>query len=198
MKNIGETRIKIAEILNKELGANEVGTTVYPDDIIKRSGGSRRMSKYDLATSSSWSAFSKSASNYVQVSCVGLTMQEFIKEYQKGNIVYRKNEHVFTFYKDDPIWKADGYVVSVDKNNGSIVLNIADIWGQVCVPISKHTPKWLYEEDSKIYFTCKIYFYWRRLQISAIEGSDWTKVWKTFKQSFLSQWEIEDKYYDRI
>ncbi|NTU73800.1 hypothetical protein HGB07_06590 [Candidatus Roizmanbacteria bacterium] len=197
MKNIGSYRVEIAEIINELFGTVDGIVDFNPEDIIKRSGGCSKKTKYDLAISSSWSAFSKNPS-HKSVSCVGLTMQDFLEEYRKGNIVYLEHEHYITFYKNDPIWIAEGYVEQIDSDNKKVILNITDIFDPVSISIQKGMPKWLYDSDGDVYFTCKIYHYWRSLKVSDIEKSDWIKVWKTFKQSFLSQWEIEDKYYDRM
>jgi len=181
MKKVGAVRLKISRILNEILGNEDENIFFYPEDIFKKPGGSKRKSEYELATSSNWSEYSK-MSPRLNVSCVGLTMQEFIVEYEKQNIVYSRSENLITLYKNEPIWKAQGYVISSDKNKQNITLKISDILNPVCISISNETPKWLYNSDSKINFKCKIYQFWRFLNISKIEQSDWSKVWKTFRR----------------
>jgi len=181
MKKIGTLRLKISEILNEILGNEDENIFFYPEDIIKKSGGIKKKSKYELTTSSNWSAYSQKSPR-LNVSCVGLTMQEFIAEYENQNIVYSRNEYLITLYKNEPIWKTNGYVIKVDENKEYITLKISDILDSICISILSETPKWLSNSDSKINFKCKIYQFWRFLNISKIEQSDWSKVWKTFRR----------------
>lgn len=181
MKKIGILRLRISGILNEILGSEDDNIFFYPEDIIKKPGGSKKKSKYELATSSNWSAYSM-ISPRLNVSCVGLTMQEFIVGYEKQNIVYRKSENLITLYKNEPIWKTKGYVIKVDENKDNITLEISDILNPVCISTLSETPKWLYNSNSRINFKCKIYQFWRFLNISKIEKSDWSKVWKTFRR----------------
>ncbi|MFA8451818.1 MAG: hypothetical protein ACEPOW_14075 [Bacteroidales bacterium] len=190
-----EKKIKeeIAEIINKNFRSKFNSINITSNELKKRSGGSSKLTKYELATSSSWNLSSKSIPG-IYFNCFGLTMSEFIKEYKFGNIIYLEKDNFITFYKDIPLLKCRGKVLNYDSNNKILELEISDIIESIKISIDEKTPKWLFEIDSKIYFKCKIFAYWRQFSITEIGKFDWTKVWKTFKQEFNSNREWEDNF----
>jgi hypothetical protein len=193
IKNIGSYRVEIADILN-ELFLEDGDKAVFsPCDIKKRSGGVNKKTKYELSISIGWSAHAEKYHKIVH--CVGLNMKDFLEEYRRGNVVYLEEDYIVSLYKDDPIWRTRGYVAEINKKDNMLILNIDDIFDPVAVKIQKEMPKWLYGKDDEIYFTCKIYHFWAMKHAGAIGKCDWGKVWKTFRRSHLSQWDIEDKYY---
>jgi hypothetical protein len=181
MKMTGEIRKKVAEILTRLFGNEGEGLVFKPEDTIKRSGGRKRLSKYTLNNSVSWSA---EAAHSVMIHCVGLTMTEFIKYFEKGELSYIREDSyglpMITIYRNTPLWKTSGYVKAVDRNHGTLTLRILDLFDVVTAPICDKTPQWLLDEEhGTVSFTCKIHQGWRSLR--SYDDLNWSKVWKTFK-----------------
>ncbi len=191
-KNI-PIRQKVAEILTELFGNVSDGIIFRPEDTIKRSGG-KKASKYELQTSLSWSSRS-SNEEMIYVSCVGMTMVEFIKEYEKRNIYYTESAGIpkeVTIYLNSPIWKTSGYVKKIDLINKQLILNISDIIliDEINIQITTEIPKWLYKKNDQLpFFTCKIFQDWRML--NSLDNLNWSKIWKTFKfKGYLSDNEL--------
>ena len=190
-------RQQVADILTASFGNRTEGNIFLPEDTIKRTGGGKKHSKYDLKTSQSWSAKSK-GNESIWVSCVGMTMTEFIHEYYAGNI-YTLISKRFGFdeiviYRNKPEWKTTGYVIDFSKEKESIILYFSGLLflDEVETRITKETPRWLIDTPPNRHasFNCKIYQGWRGLK--NIDGFNWSKVWKTFKfDGYLSP---EDLY----
>jgi len=183
MKTTGETRKKVAELLTRHFANEYDGVVFKPEDTIKRSGGGKRSTKYTLKNSFSWSAEAV-APHPISVHCVGLTMTEFIRYSERGELSYIcEDGHglpMITIYRDAPIWKTSGYVKAVDRKNSMLTFRILDLFDFVTAPICEKTPRWLLvEEHGTVSFTCKIHQEWRSLRI--YDDLNWSKVWKTFK-----------------
>ncbi len=180
------TREQVAEILTQLFGNEEAGVVFSPQNTVKRTGGGNKLSKYELKISISWSA-ELIGSPLIVVNCIGMTMTEFVKEYNNLNIHYiisnQFNYQDITIYKNEPEFKTYGRVTNIDKRNNLISLHIAGLlfFDEITTNISPKTPKWLIYVHNKCYasFTCKIYQSWRSLQ--SLENVNWEKVWATFK-----------------
>lgn len=191
-------RQQIADILTASFGKKAEGIIFLPEDTLKRTGGGKKHSKYDLKTSQSWSARSKGKKS-IWVSCVGMTMSEFIREHYDGNIYTLISKRFgfdeITIYRNNPEWETTGYVIDFSKEKESITLHFSDLFflDEVKTKVTKETPKWLFDTPSNKHasFYCKIYQGWRSLK--NIDGFDWGKVWKTFKlDSYLPPEDLFD------
>jgi len=83
MKKIGEVRKKVASILTNRFGDEGQNIIFRPEDTIKRSVAGQKLTKYELKTSPNWYAKSDGAIS-IWVDCIGMTMTEFISEFDKG------------------------------------------------------------------------------------------------------------------
>jgi hypothetical protein len=189
-------RTEVVDILNELFGDIEKGVIFPTEKTTKRSGGGRKISKNELKTSTSWSAFSEGTSS-VCVSCVGLTMAEFIKEYKNNNCLFttskQRSLQFITIYKNKPEWKANGHVKSFDLEKQEIILYIGDLIlvDDVTAKITKKTPEWLLNSPPErlASFTCKIHQGWRELK--SFDDYDWDEIWKTFRLiEYLSKEEM--------
>ena len=193
-------RQQIANILTELFGNRSEGKIFLPEHTKKRTGGGKKHSAYDLKTSQSWTAKSIGDES-IWVSCVGMTMAEFIKEHGENNIYYQSSKQ-FGFpeifiYRNKPEWKTSGYVINLNREKDLVVLHFSDLLflDKVETSITKETPKWLIETPPNLHaaFFCKIYQGWRGL--NTIEGFDWSKVWKTFKlDSYLSDEDLRNYF----
>jgi hypothetical protein len=188
MKKTGEIRRRVAEILTERFGDEAQGIVFMPEDAIRRSGGGERRTKYILKNSVSWSTETIGATGKILVHCVGLTMTEFIKESEKGNLCFIRDKSsgipLITIYPDTPTWKTSGHVKAVDLQNAILTLRILDFFDFVRAPISSETPMWLLDEEHGIVsFSCKIHQWWRSTR--NYDELDWSKIWKTFR---FDQW----------
>ena len=178
---------QVAEILT-ELFGDEDGKTVFcAEKTIKRSGGNSKATEYELKTSSSWSATSE-GEKLICVSCVGLTMSEFIKSFRadKIHVVQSKRtepQQMF-IYRDTPEWESSGFVKKVDLEKNELTLCLPDLTyiEEAVAPITPATPNWLYKTPPETFakFSCHIYQYWRSFK--SLEKAQWEKkVWETFE-----------------
>ncbi len=193
MNKIGQIRIRISEILNELFGDYENEIIFRPENTIKSSGGTEKSSKCSRNNSVNWIARCN-GKLFIVVHCIGMTMTEFIKEYNNKNILIFKTQREigieYSLYINCPTWKTSGYLLNVDLENNILKLKINDIIDPVELPITKNTPRWLFEEGNKFEFTCKIYPFWRMNNLHLIQNSDLSKVWKTFKlKQYLSDYE---------
>lgn len=194
MKTRGEIRKKVAEILTRHFGNESEGVVFKPEATIKRSGGGKRSTKYTLKNSVSWSAEAE-APHPISIHCVGLTMTEFIKYSEKGELSnIREDSHglpMITIYRDAPLWKTSGYVKAVDRKNSILTFRILDLFDFVTAPVCDKTPLWLLEEEhGTVSFRCKIHQGWRSLR--SYDSLNWSKVWKTFRfERYLTLEEVE-------
>lgn len=184
MKKTGEVRIRVAEILTERFGDEAQGIVFRPEDTVRRSGGRERRTRYTLKNSLSWSAEANGANERILVHCVGLTMTEFIKESEEGNLCFIRDKSIglplIAIYPDTPTWKTGGYVKSVDRQNAILTLRILDLFDLVRAPISVKTPMWLLDEECGIVsFSCKIHQWWRSMK--NYDELDWSRIWRTFK-----------------
>lgn len=177
-------REKVAYILTHEFGNKEQGHIFRPEDTIKRTGAGKKHTKHELRTSTSWTAQSFPNTS-ILVSCIGITMAEFIKNYENNQLLFFKSGETgfvqISIYLNKPIWKTRGFVKTIDRDSGLIELHIGDVFHPIIVKISKATPKWLYSEEQPMAFLCKIHQAWRQLSPQIIQDMDWSDVWKTFK-----------------
>ncbi len=186
-------REKVSEILTYLFGDIDNGIVFLPENTINRTVGGKKLTKYELKTSTSWSA-EFNGPQLIMVSCVGMSMTEFIKEYNNTNIHYTSsNENGFQYisiFKNTPELKTYGCVRNLDIKNNLISLYFAGLIHaeEITTNISPKTPKWLIDVPDNGYacFNCKIYQSWRSLE--SFEKFNWDKIWKTFKfQSYLTK-----------
>ena len=192
MRNEGQIRIRVTEILNKLFTKNKETMIFYPENTIKKSGGGE---KRDKNNSVNWYAKGLTGS-YINVECVGMTMSDFIEEYAKEKIIIITTQKeigvTYSLYKNVPTFLTTGYLFSVNQQKNLVKLKINDLFESIEIPITKDTPKWLLEEKDKFEFSCKIYLYWRPNNIELIKDSDFSKVWKTFRiERYLDDFEYE-------
>jgi len=186
-------RDNVSTILTELLGDKNNGNIFTPENTIRRSSAGKKMTKYDLKTSASWSA-SSIGKHSIRVLCIGMTMSEFIQEYKNNNISIFKDNVLLTFniYKNEPIWNTSGHVKKTDSFNSELTLHIEDLKiDDITIKINEYTPKWLYENPGSLaLFDCRIYLWWRL--ITNINDSDWPGVFKTFKfDHYLTEDELE-------
>lgn len=199
MPNKLSTRQEVAEIITDLFGDKNNGVIFLPENTTKRTGGGAKISKYDLKTSTGWSA-KYNGDATIFVSCVGMTMTEFVKEYKKTNIYSVVSKHLgfldITIYRKHPEFKTYGCVRSIDLKKGVVSLYLAGLVyvDEITTNITPETPKWLIDPPtSYASFNCRIYQGWRSL--TSFETPSWDKVWKTFKlQGYLSKEEATDYF----
>lgn len=196
MNNGFSIRQQVADILTEHFGDRSEGRIFLPENTTKRTGAGKKHTAYELRTSQGWSAKSI-GHELIWLSCIGVSMSEFIKEYNSDNAYYQRSKTFsfteITIYRDKPEWKTRGYVIGVNKEKNLVVLHFSDLWmlDKIETSVTKETPRWLIENSFKLHatFTCKIYQSW--LSFETVDGYNWSKVWKTFKlDSFLSDDEL--------
>jgi hypothetical protein len=194
MKKHGSIRNTVVNILTAKFGDFSKGIYFDTENTYKRSSP-KKMSKYELKTSIGWTAASNSKP-IIFVNCIGMTMTEFLNEYENNNLIYLKGtkENVieYSIYKNEPIIKTYGYTEKIDQNSKLISLHIVDLFDTVSIPITDSTPKWIYKDDKYKKFDCKIYQYWKSLSVDDVAKENWDRVWRTFKfDRYLSDFDVE-------
>lgn len=190
-------REEVVDILNELFGDEISGNIFTIEKTYKNSGGLKTpMSR--LKTATRWSAHSEKSTF---VSCVGLIMTDFIKEYKNNSCLYtfseKDNVKFINIYSKKPEWDSDGYVINIDPKSSEITLHINELQliDDIKVKISEYTPKWLINCPSSRFavFTCKIHQAW--IQMKTINGFDSKEIWETFKlDSYLTKEELSTYY----
>jgi len=177
---------EVTKILNNLFGNVKNDIVFLEENTIKNSSAGKKRSKYELKTSSNWSATSTGKSS-ILVMCIGMTMTEFIQEYKMNNI-FIFNDPILSsisIYKNEPIWKTLGYVTCINTLNNKIGLHIYDLMpvDEVSIEIDKKIPKWLYSNPEKYAaFKCRLFLWWRiRCTFSSLNNDELSKFLKTFK-----------------